>query len=75
MCCRLIILTITSMCTLVWPAAMIFLCLWHVRKAWAKNAVKKISTVAERATVLQMLGDVMYGKGCGVNDDPVDWAL
>ena len=63
------------MCRLVWPVARIFLCLWHVRKAWAENAVKKISTVVERATVLQMLGDVMYGKGCGVNDDPVDWAL
>ena len=63
------------MCRLVWPNAKIFLCLWHVRKAWAENAVKKITTVGERATVLQMIGDVMYGKGCGVDVDPVQWAL
>jgi hypothetical protein len=60
---------------LVWPEARIFLCLWHVRKAWAENAIKKISTVGERATVLQMVGDIMYGKGMGINEDPVDWAL
>ena len=69
------ILTFTSMCRLVWPAAKIFLCLWHVRKAWAENAVKKISTVGERAVVLQMVGDIMYGNGCGVDEDPIDWAL
>ena len=22
-----------------------------------------------------MVGDVMYGKGCGVDDDPIDWAV
>ena len=75
MCGRVGILTFTSMYRVVWPVAKIFLCLWHVRKVWAENAVKKISTVGERATVLQMVGDVMYGKGCGVDDDPIDWAL
>jgi hypothetical protein len=63
------------MCSIVWPAAKIFLCLWHVRKAWAENVVKKISTVGERAEVLQMFGDIMYGKGCAVDADPIDWAL
>ena len=63
------------MCSIVWPVAKIFLCLWHVRKAWVENAVKKISTVGERAEVLQMLGDIMYGKGCGIDDDPIYWAL
>ena len=29
----------------------------------------------ERAIVLQMLGDIMYGKGCGVDDDPITWAV
>ena len=51
------------------------LCLWHVRKAWAKNTVKKISSVVERTIVLQMLGDIMYGKCCNVDDDHVDWAF
>ena len=60
---------------MVWPQAKSFLCLWHVRKAWAENAVKKIGCAAERTIVLQMLGDIMYGKGCNVDDDPIDWAL
>ena len=60
---------------MIWPEAKIFLCLWHVRKAWAENAVKKIPTVVERATVLQMLGDIMYGSGCHVDEDPIRWAL
>ena len=61
--------------SIVWPQAKIFLCLWHVRKNWAENAVKKIPDATERATVLQMLGDIMYGKGCSVWDDPVTWAV
>jgi hypothetical protein len=56
---------------IVWPEAKIFLYLWHVRKNWAENAIKKIPEVTKRATVLQMLGDIMYGKGCFVWDDPV----
>jgi hypothetical protein len=61
--------------SLLLPNAIIFLCLWHVRKAWAENAVKKINVVVERTTVLQLLGDVMYDKGCGIDDDTIDWAL
>ena len=60
---------------MVWPEAKIFLCLWHVRKAWAENAVKKISCAAEHATVLQKLGDIMYGTGCSVYDNPIDWTI
>ena len=37
--------------------------------------MKKISEVAKRATILQMLGDIMYGRGCKVDEDPVDWAV
>jgi hypothetical protein len=51
------------------------LCLWHVRKNWAENAVKKILAVAERATVLQMLGNIMYGVGCSIYEDHVVWAV
>ena len=59
----------------IWPEAKIFLCLWHVRKNWAENAVKKIPAVTERAIVLQKLGEIMYGIGCTVWDDPVTWAV
>ena len=60
---------------MVWSDAKIFLCLWHVKKAWAENVVKQISSVGECTVVLQMLGDIMYGKCCNVGDDPIDWAV
>ena len=37
--------------------------------------MKIINVVAERTIVLQLLGNIMNGKGCGVNYDLVDWAL
>jgi hypothetical protein len=37
--------------------------------------VKKIKSTAERTIILQFLEDVMYANGCGVDDDPIDWAL
>lgn len=51
-----------------------FLCLWHVRKAWAYNVVKKITIVEERAIVLNLIGTIMYSKGCKVDEDHVLWA-
>ena len=54
----------------MWPSAQIFLCLWHVQKAWVENAVKKINNKVERAVVLQQIGLVMYGKGCV---EPIFW--
>lgn len=58
----------------MWPEARIFLCLWHVRKSWAENAVKKIRTVGERTFILKALGDIMYGKGMSHDDSPIEWA-
>lgn len=69
------ILTSIVMCRVVWPAAKIFLCLWHVRNTWAKNVVRIIDNGIERVAVLQLVGDIMYGKDCGVNDDPIDWVM
>ena len=68
------VLTLSFVCRVVWPGAKIFLCLWHVRKAWAENAVRKIACAVERVAVLQLVGDIMYGTGCAVDDDPIDWA-
>jgi hypothetical protein len=34
-------------CNNIWPRAKFFLCLWHVRKAWAENVVKKIGSAKE----------------------------
>ena len=53
---------------MVWLDAMTLLCLWHVSKAYTKNVMKEINAVLERTTMLQMLGDIMYGKKCGVDE-------
>ena len=47
----------------------------HIRKSWEGNAIKKISAVVERTTVLQILGDIMYGRECKVDEDLVDWVV
>ena len=64
---------VSCTCRLVWPDVKIFMCLWHVRKTWTQNIVTKISTVGERAMVLQIVGDIMYRKGSDIDDDAVDW--
>jgi len=43
-------------CINVWPRAKVFLCLWHVHKAWAKNAIKKIPIVKDWTKLLFALG-------------------
>ena len=63
------------MCNLVQPKVKFSLCLWLVWKVWVENAIEKISTVVERAIFLQTIGDIMYGHRCGVDEDPIDWAL
>jgi hypothetical protein len=39
---------------------LVFLCLWHVRRAWQKNACSKIKGIATRAWALRELGNLMY---------------
>ena len=43
------------LCNVVWPNARIFLCLWHMRKAWAENAVKKITQIEEQTSLCQFV--------------------
>ncbi len=43
-------------CNNVWLGAKVFLYLWHVHKAWAKNAIKKIPTTKDETKVLSTLG-------------------
>jgi hypothetical protein len=49
----------------------VLLCLWHVRKAWAKNIVKKIVNPQERSNVLSMFGRIMYSWGCPIDANPI----
>ncbi len=48
-----------------------FLCLWHVYKAWAENAVKKIVSAEKRSRVLSTLGSIMYSRDCPLHAEPV----
>jgi hypothetical protein len=38
------------------------LCLWHVRKAWAKNVVRKIADLHLRVEVLKGIAPIMYTR-------------
>ena len=59
----------------VWPGVKVFLCLWHVRRAWVKQAVAKIKDHAIRAGVLKGLGRIMYDTKCPPGDEMGPWAL
>ena len=59
----------------VWPGVKVFLCLWHVRRVWLKQAVAKIKDHAIRAGVLKGLGRIMYDTKCPHGDDMGPWAI
>ena len=59
----------------VWPGVKVFLCLWHVRRAWLKQAVAKINDHAIRAAVLKGLGRIMYDTKRPQGDEMGPWAL
>ena len=59
----------------VWPGVKVFLCLWHVRRAWLKQAVAKIKDHAIRAAVLKGLGRIMYDTKCPQGDGMGPWAI
>ena len=59
----------------VWPGVKVFLCLWHVRRAWLKQAVVKIKDPAIRAGVLKGLGRIMYDGNCPPGDGMGPWAI
>jgi hypothetical protein len=62
-----------SHATMVGQRPKFFSCLWHVCKAWAKNAIKKIPTMEDRTKVLSSLGQIMYSKACPLDHDLVLW--
>jgi hypothetical protein len=48
-----------------------FICLWHVRKTWVENVIKKIAMLEDRALVLCTLGEIMYSCECLVDIDAI----
>ena len=59
----------------VWPGVKVFLCLWHVRRNWLKQAVAKIKDPAIRGVVLKGLGRIMYDAECPPGDEMGPWAI
>ena len=57
-----------------WPDTAIFLCLWHVRRAWQKNCCYKISNHERRAAILKELGLMMYDRSAPEGPEGKDWA-
>jgi hypothetical protein len=60
-------------CSNIWLRTKVFLCLWHVHKAWVENVVKNIKFAKEQAKVLCALGRIMYSKGCPIDFNLVLW--
>jgi len=54
----------------VWPGFHIFVCLWHIQKAWAKNVMKKIIGQETRCEILKDLGNIIYNKDSLVGVGP-----
>jgi len=58
----------------VWPGTKVLLCLWHVIRAWLKQACIKIKDISTCASTFKVLGNVMYNTNC-LNDQELDlWA-
>jgi len=58
----------------VWLGTKIFLCLWHVKRAWLKQARIKMKDASTHASALKVLGNIMYNIDCP-NDQELDpWA-
>ena len=60
--------------SVTWPNTKIFLCLWHVRRAWQKNCCYKISNQERRAAILKELGAIMYDRSAPEGPEGKDWA-
>ncbi len=58
----------------IWPNIKIFLCLWHVRKAWQNQACIKIKDVIVQAKVLKNVGCIMHDTVQPNGKTPLDFA-
>ena len=49
---------------MVWGSdAKIFLCKWHVKRAWLKNLISKVKTWEKRSAMFKALGSIMESQG------------
>lgn len=49
----------------VFPGVPILLCIWHVRKAWSKNLISKVTCPFSRAQLNRELDEIMYARNTG----------
>jgi hypothetical protein len=59
---------------MVWPNTKIFLCLWHVRRTWLKQACIKIKDAATYVVALRSLGKIIHNTNCLEDQDIDTWA-
>jgi hypothetical protein len=72
-----------GLCKEVWHGVELFLCLWHVRHAWMKQACAKVRDMFTRALVLRSVGQLMYQSNTpdercppvGPQDVPRNWTI
>jgi hypothetical protein len=58
----------------MWRNTKVFLCLWHIRQAWLKQACIKIKDATTCITTLRSLGEIMHNTNCS-EDQYIDaWA-
>ncbi len=55
----------------MWPGTKIFLCLWHVKRAWLKQTCIKIKDASTHASAFKVLENIMYNTDCP-NDQKLD---
>jgi len=58
---------------MVWPQTKVFLCLWHICRAWLKQACIKIKDVTIHTIALRSLGEIMYNTNCLDDQDMDAW--
>ena len=50
----------TFMCNREIFQCEVYLCIWHVRRAWLKNLVMKVKDDTTRRAMFKRLGDIMH---------------
>jgi hypothetical protein len=60
-------------CKNIWGGTKMFLYLWHVWKAWAKNAIKKNYNAKRPCSSFICFSEIMYSYGCPIDTDAILW--
>ena len=64
-----------SVCKIVWPKALVFLCLWHIRRALAKVVMCKDKVAQNPCHLLHEIGSIMCDQEGPWRADVEKWAI